>query len=63
MAHWIGAQGQSNLWKIKKHPHFVTSPHENSKPKSKKYFLIETRRLAASVEGLNTYLAIAAGEL
>jgi len=29
----------------------------------KKFFLIEPRRLAASVEGLNNFLAIAAGEL
>jgi len=32
-------------------------------PKSKKCFLIEPRRLAASVEGLNNSLSIVAGEL
>ena len=34
------------------------TPHSNQKK-----FLIEPRRLAASVEGLNNHLAIAAGEL
>jgi len=29
----------------------------------KKFFLIEPRRLSESVEGLNAYLAVAAGEL
>ena len=63
MAHWIAPRASQNWWKIKKHPHFVRSSQENSKSKSKKYFLIETRQLAASVEGLNTSLATAAGEL
>ena len=31
--------------------------------KNQNFFLIEPRRLAASVEGLNTYLAVSAGEL
>ena len=38
MAHWIGAQGQSKLVKNEKNTHFVTSPQENSKHKSKKIF-------------------------
>jgi len=40
----------------------VTHPGE-PQTKSKKMFLIETRRLAASVDGLSTSLAIVAGEL
>ena len=38
-------------------------PQENPKPKTEFFFLLETTRLAESIEGLNTSLAIAAGEL
>jgi len=49
--------------KLKNTP-FCNSPQENYKPKSKKKkFLVEARRLAASVEGLDSSLAIVAGEL
>jgi len=39
--------------------HLRRTPHPNQKC----FFLIEPRRPSASVEGLNTYLAVAAGEL
>jgi len=38
----------------------VTSPRENLTP-NQIFFLIETRRLAESVDNLNSSLAIAAG--
>jgi len=63
MAHWIGAQRQSKLVKNSKTPPLVTSPQENHKPKTEKIFSVETRRLAESIEGLNSPLAIAADEL
>jgi len=46
-----------------KHPHFASLSQAKPSPKSNKFFLIEPRRLAASIEGLNNSLAIAAGEL
>jgi len=62
MAHWIGAQGPSKLVKnLKTCPLCdVTKrkPHPNQI-----IFLIETRRLGESLEGLNSPLAIEAGEL
>jgi len=39
------------------------SPRRTPHPNQKNFFLIEPRRLSASVEGLNTSLAAAAGEL
>jgi len=41
----------------------VTSPSENPPTKSNNVFLIETRRLVESVDGLNSSVAIVAGEL
>jgi len=38
MAHWIGAQGQVKFVKNSKTCPFVTSPKENSKPKSTIFF-------------------------
>ena len=49
--------------KKRKHPNFASPPQANPSPQSKNFFLMEPRRLSASVEGLNTYLAVAAGEL
>jgi len=46
-----------------KTPPLVTSPQENPKPKTEYFFLLGTTRLAESVEGLNTSLAAAAGDL
>ena len=63
MAHWIGVQGPSNLVKKPKTPQLCEpTPGEPLTP-IKKFFLIEPRRLSASVEGLNTCLAVADGEL
>ena len=55
--------GPIKLVKKRKHPHFAILSQANPSHKSKNCFLIEPRRLAASVEGLNNSLAIAAGEL
>jgi len=41
----------------------VTPHQENPKPKTENFFWLETTRLAKFVEGLNTSLAAAAGEL
>ena len=42
----------------------MTFPPANAKPKTKKiFFSMSTRRLAESVEGLNSSLALAAGDL
>jgi len=41
---------------------FVASPRENPTPQTNKFFLIETRRLAESVDGLHSSVAIVAGE-
>jgi len=38
-------------------------PQENPKPKLEIFFSVETRCLAESVDGLNTSLALANGEL
>ena len=46
-----------------KTPPLVTPPPKNHKPKTENFFLRRTTRLAESVEGLNTFLAAAAGEL
>jgi len=48
--------------KVSKHALSVTSPRENSTPKSNN-FLIETRRLIESVDSLNSSLAQSAIEL
>jgi len=47
-----------------KTPPLVTPPQENPKPKTEKFFFwLGTTRRAESVEGLNTSLAAAGGEL
>jgi len=54
-----GKGGQKNA----KTPPLVTFPPANAKPKTKKFFFsMSTRRLAESVEGLNSSLALAAGD-
>jgi len=49
--------------KNKNTPTLRASPKRTPHPNQNKIFLIEPRRPAASVEGLNNSLAIAAGEL
>jgi len=44
-------------------PILRASPRQTPHPNQKMFLLIEPRRLAASVEGLNNALAIAAGTL
>ena len=61
--HWIGVQGPSNLVKKPKTPPLCEPVPGEPLTQIKKFFSIEPRRLAASVEGLNNSLAIAAGEL
>jgi len=48
---------------MRKHALIVTLPAENPKSKAKKIFSISTRRLAESVEGLNSALAQSAGSI
>jgi len=63
MACWFGPQGQIKLAKNSKTPPLLMSPLENHKPKTeKKIFATETKRLPKSVEGLNSFLALAAGD-
>jgi len=55
-----GKDGQNNT----KTPLLVTFLSESLKPKMKNvFFFMSTRRLAESVEGLNSSLALAAGDL
>jgi len=64
MAHWFGAQGQVKFAKrSRKYTVIVTSSAENHTPKTKTFFSISTRRLAESVDGLNSSLAQSTGEL
>ena len=59
MGQWVRAQGQVKVAKkLKTCPHCdVTS----RKRQTEKKFSISTRRLAESIEGLNSSLALAAG--
>ena len=58
MAYWDSAQGQAKMAKImQKHPYFWRPPQKNF------FFSILTPRLAESVEGLNSSLVLAAGDL
>jgi len=61
--HWIGVQGPSKLVKKTKTPPLCEPLPGEPLTQIKIFFLIEPRNLAASVEGLNNSLAIAAGEL
>ena len=65
MAHWDSAQGQPKMAKIKqKHPYLWRPPQKTSNPKRKMFFFsMSTRRLAESVDGLNSSLALTAGDL
>jgi len=63
MATALAPRVSENGSNIQKHALFVTSPRENLTPKSNNFFLIETRRLAESVDILNSSLAQLTGEL
>jgi len=62
MACWVGAQGQVKLGQNGKNmPLLWHHPQKKTNPKTK-IFSIWTRRLAESVEGLNSSLAQLAGK-
>jgi len=63
---WVNGlgPGAGQRWpKFPKHALFVTSPPENPTETEKIIFSILTKRLAESVEGLNSSLAQSPGEL
>jgi len=63
MAHWIGSQGQVNLAKkAKTSPQYDATPRKPQTQNDKNLFRW-TRRLAESVECLNSSLAQSAGEV
>jgi len=63
MGQWIGAQGQVKVAKkMQKLPICDVSPSKRQ-TKNKFFFSMSTRRLAESVGGLNSSLALAAGNL
>jgi len=64
MAHWVGVQSQVKFAKkVKTFPHYDLTPRKPQTQNEKMFFSISIRRLAESVEGYNTSLAQAAGEL
>ena len=64
MAYWVGAQGQVKLVKkTQNHPHLRRHSHITPNAKRKSFVSILTRRLAKSVDGLNSSLAQSANEL
>ena len=58
MAHWIGIQGQSKFVKNSKTCPLCDLTKRKPHTQIKYFFKIETRRLAESVDGLNSSLAI-----
>jgi len=64
MAQWVGAQGRPKVAKKSKNTPTCGGPPREPQTKNKKnFFSISTRRLAESVESLNSSLALAAGDL
>ena len=64
MGQLVKAQGQVKMAKkMQKTLPLVTFPLANAKPQTKNFFSVSTRRLAESVEGFNSSLALAAGDL
>ena len=62
MGQLVGAQGQVKVAKkMIKHSHLWRSPQQT--PKQKLFFSMSTRRLAESLEGLNSSVALADGDL
>ena len=60
----VGAQSQAKVAKkMQKHPHLRRSPQQTPNQKQKNVFSLSTRKLAESVEGLYSSLALAAGDL
>ena len=56
----VGAQGQVKVTKKTQKP-ILTFPQQTPNQKQKIFFLMSTRRLAKSVEVLNSSLALTAG--
>jgi len=64
MGQWVKAQGQVKVAKkMQKHPHLWRSLQQMPNQKQKIFFSMSTRTLAESIEGLNSSLALAAGDL
>jgi len=63
MVQWVEAQARTKVaTKKQKHPHLWRSPQRTPNRKRKIFFSASTRRLAESVEGVNSSLALAAGD-
>jgi len=64
MGQSVGAQGQVKVVKkMQNTPTCDIPPSKRQTKNEKKFFSMSTRRLAESVEGLNSSLALAAGDL
>ena len=64
MGQWVEAQGRPNVTKISKTcPHCDVTSRKPHRKRKNFFFSMSTRRLAESVEGLNSILALAAGDL
>jgi len=64
MGQWVGAQGQVKVAKKCKNTSTCDVPPSERQTKNEKiFFSMSTRRLAESVEGLNSSLALVAGDL
>ena len=64
MGQLVRAQGQvKRAKKMQKHSHLWRSPQQTPNQKQNFFFSMSTRRLTESIEGLNSYLALAAGDL
>ena len=62
MGQWVGGQVKVAK-KMQKHPHLWRSSSKRQTKNEKMFFSMSTRRLADSVEGLNSSLALAGGDL
>ena len=64
MGQWVGAEGQPKVAKISKTCLLCDVTSRKPPPKTKNvFFSMSTKRLAESVEGLKSSLAVAAGDL
>jgi len=63
MGQLVGAQGQVKVAKKMQNTPTCDVPPSKRQTKNKNIFFMLTRRLAESVDGLNSSLALAAGDL
>jgi len=63
MGQWVGGQGQVKVAKKCKNTSTCDVPPSKRQTKNKFFFSLSTRGLAESVEGLNSSVAQAAGDL